>query len=52
MKLSIDGDGYLLAIRPDGQPSGDGTVGEGRIIQTEEIKSNDKIDSGCAQYIH
>ena len=52
MKLSVDSDGYLLAIRPDGQPSGDGTVGEGRIIPTEEIKSNDKVDSNCAQYIH
>jgi hypothetical protein len=50
MKLSVDNDGYLLAMRPDGHPSGDGTVGEGRIIPTEEIKSNDKMDPSCEIY--
>jgi hypothetical protein len=38
MKLSVDDQGYLLAAKPDGQPHGDGTVGEGRIIVAEEIK--------------
>lgn len=38
LRLSVDNQGYLLAARPDGQPSGDGTVGEGRIMPTEEIK--------------
>ncbi len=38
LRLSVDDQGYLLAARPDGQPSGDGTVGEGRIMPAEEIK--------------
>lgn len=52
MKLSVNDQGYLLALRPDGQPQGDGTVGEGRILSAEEIQSGDKTDSSCAIYNH
>jgi hypothetical protein len=38
-RLSVDDEGYLLAARPDGQPSGDGTVGEGRIMAADEIEA-------------
>jgi hypothetical protein len=38
-RLSVDDQGYLLAARPDGQPTGDGTVGEGRIMPVEEVKA-------------
>jgi hypothetical protein len=39
LRLSADDQGYLSAARPDGQLSGDGTVGEGRIMPVEEIKA-------------
>lgn len=39
MKLSVDDQGYILAARADGQPHGDGTVGEGRIMTAEEIRA-------------
>lgn len=50
IKLSIDDQGYLLAMKPDGQPQGDGTVGEGRILSIKEIQSGDKADPSCAIY--
>jgi hypothetical protein len=46
LRLSLDDQGYLLAARPDGQPSGDGTVGEGRIVSDEEIKAYE-ADPSC-----
>jgi hypothetical protein len=39
MRLSVDDQGYLVAARPDGQPHGDGTVGEGRIMSADEINA-------------
>jgi hypothetical protein len=38
MKISVDEEGFLLASKPDGQPSRDGTVGEGRIMPAEDVK--------------
>jgi hypothetical protein len=46
LKLELDAQGYFLATRPDGAPSGDGTVGDGRIIPIEEIKAHDS-DPTC-----
>jgi hypothetical protein len=46
MRLSVDDQGYIMAARPDGQPSGDGTVGEGRIMPDDEIKAFDG-DPSC-----
>ena len=50
MDLLIDDQGYLLAMKPDGQPQGDRTVGEGRILSIKEIQSSDKADPSCAIY--
>ena len=47
LRLAIDDQGYLLGIRPDGIPSGDGTVGDGRIIPIEEIQAYES-DGTCA----
>ncbi len=46
MRLAVDDQGYLFAIKPDGLPSGDGTVGEGRIIPIDEIRVYDS-DLSC-----
>jgi hypothetical protein len=40
MRLAVDNQGYLLAIKPDGMPSGDGIVGDGRILSSEDIASD------------
>ncbi len=50
MELSVDNEGYLLAIKPDGQPHGDGTVGEGRMLSMEEIQSGSEMDASCEPY--
>jgi hypothetical protein len=49
MRVSIDNQGYIVAEKPDGQPSGDGTVGEGRFISSQEIQENN--DPSCNQYL-
>jgi hypothetical protein len=46
LRLEVDGQGYLLATRPDGTPSGDGTVGDGRILSVEEIRAYES-DTTC-----
>ena len=51
MRLSVDNQGILLVAKPDGQPSGDGTVGEGRIMPAEEIKHFED-DPSCAYILN
>jgi hypothetical protein len=46
LRLSVDDQGYLLAARPDGQPYGDGTVGEGRIMSDAEVEAFE-VDPSC-----
>lgn len=50
MELSVDDHGYLIAIKPDGQPHGDGTVGEGRMLSIGEIQLGDDKDPSCEPY--
>jgi hypothetical protein len=52
MRLSIDSRGYVVALKPDGQLAGDGTVGEGRILSDSLIQADSKIDNTCNQYSH
>lgn len=44
MRLGIDGEGYIVAYRPDNSLYGDGVVGEGKRFTPEQMKeSNEKM---------
>ena len=50
MRISIDSQGYIVAIKPDGATFGDGTVGEGRMLSDDIIKATNSIDSTCRPF--
>lgn len=50
-RLSVDGEGYVIAFKPDNNPNGDGSQGEGRQMSPSDLgRSNAAMISVASEY--